>query len=466
MSATANVAHFVVTGEFLTRTARDLFLSDRPAAAYRLLSRGLQGDTVEKVAPTIIDGRSRLTGDSRKGIGVRTERKRDAEAFRKQAHYIYAGRVRIDEAWFRPRAEVVDFGPGDFPIVKDVGNVKDVETDTDGFMESLQIIRDFYRSRVAFYAREGERVVEIVRSKGMPLRSIREGARVFLIFEAVSEPPFWWDEHTSPQAAVEDFFAPGRKLQEESWKDRFTASEDENNLDDFVMDERVTEDREEAREALRLVERRRAILEIREKILAQAGDDLFEMTIPNGPTLRVPRAPFECWALRRTSLMHMAPSWTPVSPTGLKLPLDDPFHTDWWLGAGLDLDGSVYSGPIHDAALEAMFKVQERAGRFDVVVLSDGGLVHGVVGKDIVVVPDLHPDRIDVVTRPSVRAVITETGGQLAHLAQVASEKSITMLRVPDAMRRFVDGMILSLDPEEGRVSVFAPKSHDAKQRP
>ena len=39
----SHVATFVVEGAFLTETARDLMLSERPAAAWRLLAENLLG---------------------------------------------------------------------------------------------------------------------------------------------------------------------------------------------------------------------------------------------------------------------------------------------------------------------------------------------------------------------------------------------------------------------------------------
>ena len=53
------------------------------------------------------------------------------------------------------------------------------------------------------------------------------------------------------------------------------------------------------------------------------------------------------------------PSWDCVSPTGIKMNMDDPYHTDWVLGAGLDIDESYsenVSGPAWSIAFDMQIK--------------------------------------------------------------------------------------------------------------
>lgn len=455
------VAHLVVEGSFLTSTAREMLLSERPAAAWRLLTQGLVGDGAEKAAIAILEGRSRLAGDSDEGVTLEDEDPAVCLDFAAQVRQVYVGRVRIGSTWYAPRAEVVDFGPGDVPEVRGDGVVEQVES----MGEALSIIRGFVQSRVAFYARQGERLVEITRTEAMPLRTARVGARVFLIFRPVNEPPFWWDEEHRPEAALEQFFAAGRVLEEESWQARFGGGviEGEAPIEGEppmygrnAVSERGREarrEREEVQEALSLVAWSRELASLRERILAQAGDDLMEMVV-EGVTRKVPRAPFERWALDRTSLSQLAPAWEPVSPSGVKLPMDDRCHTDWLIGAGFDpSDGCAYKGALNEVSSEAREAVQENYGSFECGVLVDGPRVVGVVGKEIAVLRDLHPDNIDVVLRS--RAVITQTGGQLAHLSMVAAERSIPMLRVSDALLRFPPGTELAVDASKGAITVL-----------
>jgi hypothetical protein len=114
----SHAAVFVVEGAFLTETARDLMLSERPSAAWRLLAESLLGGEpgqADMVARQVLDGTKKLTGDSRVGVGVSDDGPSDPETARylKNVAYIYAGRFRIGDAWYRPAAEVVMYGEND-----------------------------------------------------------------------------------------------------------------------------------------------------------------------------------------------------------------------------------------------------------------------------------------------------------------------------------------------------------------
>lgn len=79
-------------------------------------------------------------------------------------------------------------------------------------------------------------------------------------------------------------------------------------------------------------------------------------------------------------------------------------------------------------------------------VLSMGrGKVTGIVGEDIIVIPDMHPSR-----EPDVRAargIVTEVGGQLCHLAVVSREAGKTVMLMPDACDVLTPGMRVALIP-------------------
>lgn len=456
--------HFVVTGEFLTDTARHMLLSERPASAWRLLSEALVGDGAQDVVVAIIAGDKRLIGDSDKGITVKPEKKSAAANFKKQARYIFAGRVRIDGAWYRPRAKVSDFGPSDVPEGMDFGPFYKPQSEGDyglalsngkapHYSEALTILREFHFRRVAAYSRTGERVVEVCLQESDVHPS--GDKRAFLIFEPTSEPPFWWEEHKTPEAALADFLASGHRLSDESWR---RTRQDLHEMTEFETDFEPgeIEDTKLSIEAFDVLDWQRYLRETREKVLAQAAGDLFDLAVGD-QVLKVPRAPFTVWALRRTSQEHLSPPWTAVARSGLKLPLDDPNHSDWMIGAGLDpREVHAYSGPLHDASMAAAFEVQQRLGGFDCAVLVGGAPVYGTVGKEIAVLLDLHPDRLDQLL--SAKAVITQAGGELAHLAQVATEKQIPILRDPEALTRYPPGTRLLIVPDHGMIKIRSPQ--------
>lgn len=225
--------------------------------------------------------------------------------------------------------------------------------------------------------------------------------------------------------------------------------------------------------------------DIRRKVLKQAKGDMMDLHTADGRKIAtVPRAPFMVWALGRTSLKHLAPPWETVSPPGLKLQMDEPAHTDWFYGATIyitpdervrarfphaeTLDEAKelaqawgvklgrydfdYNGLLHEASNHEMFELQDRLGNFETPVVVDAGDVTGTVGKEIVVLPDLSPAHVAKIVK--AKGIITQVGGKVAHIAQLALERSITIMRVDDAVTRFPEGTKLTLYPGEGRIYV------------
>lgn len=474
MSAQVRTTHFTLQGENFTRLVRDFVLSDAPARAFRMISAGLRtpdGQDGSAVAVRILSGTHRMIGDSVLGIDVVPDP--NAAAYRRQISWLFAGRVRLDNAWYRPRACVVRAVPHQIqtaierlpPFVHD--------PDEDGGIagsRALQYLDDFSRAIAEQVRYGGERVVQLPR-QGEVIRGKRYR---YVVFEPCGEPPFWLPEIRTPESAVIDCLDAGRQLDREvidpidvqdamegrrfhtyvPWPDVVFTHNDADR-----QRERERDREDQAREA-QAQERLRVL---RTQICADAGEapdawfDLpYETKGGEIHTVRVPRAPFEQWALGRTSLRHLARPWTARSPSGLKMPMDDPYHSDWMIGAGLSL-ADDYTGPVQDAASHAMFELQRTLGRFECAVIGGDHEVTGVTGRDIAVLPDLHPDRLDAVV--AARGVITGAGGAAAHLAQVAVERGIPILRIPNAVRVFPPGQHVTLDPGRGQIRIHMHRS-------
>src|SRR5208337_4095892 len=147
--------HFVVCGDAFTRIARDMVLSERPSQAWRLIvnhliDRGGKKAGAETFAAAILDGKKKLVGDSDRGIRVAKD---NAKAYRKDLEYIYAGRVRIDRSWWRPRATVVDFGPDDAHAA--ARRLRPEDEKLSSTVDGSVAMKRFARARVEFYASEG-----------------------------------------------------------------------------------------------------------------------------------------------------------------------------------------------------------------------------------------------------------------------------------------------------------------------
>ncbi len=446
--------HFTIEGEYITRVARDMFLSDMPSKAWRLIVNSLVGGpegTVEHVAGQVLDGKKKLTGDSHEGIYVADDE--DAAEYIRMSKFAYAGRVKVDGTWWRPKAEVTGVGPDDAHYaMKKYGPL----------LKGSSGMKIFGRLRIEYYAKTGDRVFDVMREIG------RRTQEQFIIFEPCGEPPIWWKENTTPSDALKDFLKVGKKLDKESWSDRFSSyvdpDEDENvdaepTEEDIAAEKADIERRHDfidAAYAKEAAERKARHQLLRDAIIAQMtkdGSGMIDILDESGTlVVSAPRAPFMNWALRRTSLKHLAPPWETVCPSGMKLPLDDPYHTDWWLGAGLELDESPYGSDVDKAAHHTMYELHHQLGGYDCAVIVTGEDVYGTVGKEIVVAPDLQPDRLESIS--AAKAVITETGGALAHLAQVALERGIVIVLVPDACTRYKTGMRLSVKPSVGEIEI------------
>jgi hypothetical protein len=176
----------------------------------------------------------------------------------------------------------------------------------------------------------------------------------------------------------------------------------------------------------------------------------------------------------------MAVPWASVSPRGLKQDSDDPYHTDWMLGAGLHPLDMRPSGTnphwesLKEAAYRARFEVEKRLLGFSCSVLLCGPTVRGRVhvptsprdlppDRDedglppVLVVGNVGTDWMETVlaTLELGGAVVAERGGEMAHLVTVVRETGYgPIIRVPDARRRYHTGAVVIVCPREGRITL------------
>lgn len=438
----SETVHFSITAEAMTRLARDMFLSDRPDKAYRLLTTGLIGNRgdLAVMAQDLLDGKVRLTDDEDKGMGVEDEDLKDPEIieYRKQVAFLYAGRICLKGVWVRPYAKVQGYGAEDYKYA--MAKTKDCKPD--GGHNG----RGYWRAH--YYADEGDMVISIDRYDP------------YVLFQRCGPPPIWWQQITEAKDAVADLAAKGRELETRGYEDHFTESLF---LSDAGSAVKIDWTKDEAEEVLERQRQEAGVRvrkmfqdQYREKILAQANGDLFDITDEDGKVLMtVPRAPFVRWALGRTNIAHLSPPWTNVCPVGMKLQEDNADHTDWFIGGGGDLeDGYPYDSPVHHAAVDHMGKLQRQYGNYQCTVIVRGAvdITPGEVGKNILVVSSLDPKYLSQAMLS--RAIITEAGGAMAHLAQVANENGLPIVLVAGATKKFTDGMRVTIDTATGRVDI------------
>ena len=80
----------------------------------------------------------------------------------------------------------------------------------------------------------------------------------------------------------------------------------------------------------------------------------------------------------------------------------------------------------------------------------------GQIGGAIIVLPSLDPIHLEKLSQ--ARGIITQAGGRLAHLAQVALERGVTIMLVSDAIDRFPEGQSVTLVPAEGRIEIHVQR--------
>jgi hypothetical protein len=192
--------------------------------------------------------------------------------------------------------------------------------------------------------------------------------------------------------------------------------------------------------------------------------------------LRVPRAPFELWAVAQSGGSHLVSPWKPVSPVGVKQGADDPHHTDWMLGAGLgplDMKQGTIAQELTSAAYAARGDVERRLLKFDCSVLMQGHMVKGrvhipqdpddlpSVSNDglppISVVKDAGPDWLFVALKTFQLggAVIVERGGEMAHLVtELRASGGGAIIRKERARRLYPSGCLLTVDPSIGTITL------------
>ncbi|CAL9980674.1 hypothetical protein VPHD81_0011 [Vibrio phage D81] len=218
-------------------------------------------------------------------------------------------------------------------------------------------------------------------------------------------------------------------------------------------------------------ERAFEIMRIRHEIWDQNGDTKDDYVILC-EMYKVPRKPLENWALQRTKAQHLAAKWKTVSESGWKMFSDDPNHTDWVIGAGID-PADIYDDKkdVNDAASAWAYEFQKKMTKGDLAVLVplrgseltdtvQHPLQDDKVTSNIVVIPDCTTKWIKVAKQVGKTGgiIIAKTGGQMSHLVMNGDEYGVTVLMHPQADTVFKRGCYVTIDPAKQKYE-FPQKS-------
>lgn len=224
-------------------------------------------------------------------------------------------------------------------------------------------------------------------------------------------------------------------------------------------------------------DREKYIEELHMKIHEYADDDTeygWHMQQRNGKTFRFPKRALLWYVFGNMRAMEdLLPEYEPFSPSGMKLQMDNRYHTDVMIGAGWDIeDRDMYwdhdcdeNIALHEAKL-AMEDEFHSLREFGFTILAnttnrkdfncqvwdhepkDNPNCSTNYHIDDVPAPKDRFDRLRAIVIPNASiqydlaarnadVIITEVGGQLAHLAIVSRERGKILLRVDDAVKRF-----------------------------
>jgi hypothetical protein len=463
MGAKKQLVHFTVEGASIMTLGRNLMREGNWEKALRLITKGLQGISTDQ-AIAVLRGDFALGGENN---SVSYFRQEDLD-YKRELNWVYAGYINEPalggkDTWYQPAAFVTDYGP------------TDVAWDQSGRL--IEQPRGQPKNafgtyvRAMHYARKGPNKAAVLRLPDLK--------KLVVLFENVASPPFWMVEdmaarNKTPQDALDDFYLNDRRPEARghySWygetKDILEKAKDTKSMLKALREThepvtplpkpKVSREQEEAR--------------LRAEIIKQAGDNWY--TFKHGDKdIRVPEAPFVHWCLSRTAGAHLAPPWEVVSPSGLKMCMDDPYHTDWMLGAGLELTAmfGMEPGCLSDAAYAARRDVQEKYLGFKCAVLSGRGttedwesVLHPKEGdivpeNAVIILPSADPKYVGLVAQIKTGAVIVERGGSVAHLANVARERDVRMVRVEKARTLCPVGTPVRVCCETGTIDVSAWK--------
>lgn len=529
MTAASGVCHFTISGAWLTEHVRERMLSDMEDSALALLVDHLDGMTYE-IALAILRGQKRLIGVTGEGEGIELadEEPEVSHAWAETLTGRYGNRCELRcpdgssrRGWFRPVAYITDFGPMD--VSDSRVPVRNTRAGRVNFVRwgAQRLWHYAYEDEIALSPLENfGRYPAVARDElvggpsGPPMEG--PGGGLGFIFAPCSTVPGWLREIAAktPTEALRAHLRDGGALearghsiwypdeaarQSQTLQGMLAAAEEQTARDPrnpptmrveatrAAVNLRAAEAKRKAEEALRKayadedrqVRTRGALLatyaaQVREAAGPIDGPGWFTMTImPDCPaefTVRVPLAPFQCWSLWRTAGQHLMPKYTPVCPSGLRLYGDDPYHSDWMLGAfpDRDVDHAYRDEEIRAASYRAKAEVQHELLGFTAAVLSGRGRVTGrvvhpepgaeVPPGSIAVLPNARPEYESVVR--SAAATIVPTGGELCHLAVVAGEVGRIILRVEDCLARYPVGAELTVDANEGRVDISEEDVH------
>jgi phosphohistidine swiveling domain-containing protein len=479
-----------VTGSMITELLRQNLLANGDRVALSLAKAELPALSTDQ-AIQIFKGEKRFIDDPKGKSGdILLVDDPDSSEWKAELAEAYDGICKIGSGFYRPYGYVVDYGPEDMPQEFDNFNAlddRDAEVLRRKSYATENVLRLLDEHPYAFpgitFENLGKRSMhyafdETDKAVHCRLNIYGDGpvTPLWVLFAEAEQPPFWYEPKTAQEAASAMAFElnvlgyqrtyGSNDLSVEQDIERMTRQAKLNladtglrygtttaaqKLDEYIQSTKSAEPHHYDERRERILQQNRELgLGFR---AVDFGGEIGVRDVPNGPLLR--------WALKRgTGMPDAGPAWQPVSMSGLKQAGDDPIHTDWITGAGLE-QHNFGKEPLMSIQNELARQIQEETLGFKMHVLVAGKPgVTGVI-KHCKKNTEVDSNTIAVVANASIHfdriareaaAVIVLEGGALSHLAVNGLEMGQVIIRDPEAREKYPEGTMVTIDLVAGRV--------------
>lgn len=455
---------FSITGDFLTQHFRSLVREGNWRDAVEGLCDSLMSDShddgeVMLVVHQILAGKKKLIGTN--SLGLEDDDAFEDPDFISQQYSIYAKNIIIDEG----------------KLFEGYGYVKVLEEND--FLAAMVMPQfEYMDSSDAFSLTRDFAAAKLERSGDI---SIYDDSRNAFLMMRPAKPdyPAWLDKKTFMKLcgllSYYSLFDYGDSYQFEIEQEKVSVAKRQA----MKFESRPTE---RFFKKLKPVE---PVCEdtLRAKVKAQADSCGGWITLHNeklGKSYTIPRNPFMRWAMGPTRSQEDRSKfpWNPVSPSGMKMPMDSSMHSDFWLFTGIPFE-DAYEEDNEDVAFFTHCRFRYYTGHSGIsnslMPLANGTLrknvqqalvihvsspqematVSPTMGM-VIVIPQAGPDYEPIARKCAESGVplIAETGGKLCHLATVGREMGLKLFMLPNAREHLPDRLMINIDAESLKAEI------------
>jgi phosphohistidine swiveling domain-containing protein len=303
---------------------------------------------------------------------------------------------------------------------------------------------------------------------------------IFCIFEETNEnPPFWLEGDLRDKKSFSLDFVTSYGVFE-SELDFYDSERDlvrsiiqlhsENGLlcsygeiDFFMEEDFISEEIYQRSRISRKIKNKKEqeyIQSLRDKIVAQAEKKGGFMTVigESGTQYKIAKNPFLVWAKNHYPQLNLDIDWDLVSPSGLKMRSDNPYHTDFVLSSSIDIEEAYSNKDFLEALYDALFE------KLPVEMVIYSG--EGIITDQVIYINKETPiekviDKIIVIPYAGVeffehakvaKLVIAASGGPTSHLALNANEYDIHMVLLKNAFD-LSESIVYTFDLDSNKIS-------------